>query len=244
MRFKSSFGRLIILELEEYWGFPLFEIVLFAALLSVLNRLTYSAGYLDLNVYTHSFGFLLHILIVGVIVSRSFAGSINKREIVVLLSYPVRRWAVLLSKIVTSCFVVFGAYAFAVLIDIPLLGLNPFQPAPYILMAIIFVRTLFLCTVVMFMSIALKNEMISMFVFTLLFIGLEFTLETFEDPYPYLTSMKGNEVMYDYLTSFFYPMGAHFTAQEFNIALGFPLLTSLILIIISLIYFQWMMQID
>jgi ABC-type transport system involved in multi-copper enzyme maturation permease subunit len=243
MRFKSSFGRLIILELEEYWGFPLFEIVLFAALLSILNRIT-TLHYRQLDVYTWGFGTLLHILIVGVIVPRSFAGSINKREIVVLLSYPVKRWAVLSSKIITSCFVVFGAYALAVLIDIPLLSLNPFQPAPYILMAIIFIRTLFLCTVVMLISIALKNETISMFVSTLLFLGLEFTLTTFEDPYPYLTSMKGNEVMYDYLTSFFYPMRAHFTAQEFNIALGFPLLTSLILIVISLIYFQWMMQID
>jgi len=244
MRLRSSFYRLIILELEGYWSFPMFEIILFTALLSILNRLLPSASYLDLNSYAYSFGILIQLLIPGMIIPRSFAGSISRREIVVLLSYPVKRWAVLLSKIITNCLVLFAAYSFAVLVNVPLLGLNPLQPAPYILMAIIFIQTLFLCTTAMFISITLKNEIVSIFVYILLFFGLEFNLKTFGNPYPYFTLMKGNDVMYKYLTSFIYPHRNPFTVQEFNIALGFPLLTSLLLIIISLIYFQWVMQID
>lgn len=239
--------RFIILELEEYWNFPVFEFIVFTALIALLNGI--SSG---IHSHIHGYGLIYQILIVSVMVSRSFAGSINRREIITLLSYPVKRWKLLLSKIITTLFMIFIILAFSVSLNIPLLGLSPLNPDIYVAMAIMFTQLLYLCTVAMTISIVLKNEVLSIFTFILLLFGLEFSLGTSGAPYRFFTLFGGNEVMFRYITFFLHPKQLPpfvepklpFTFQEFTIALGYPLLTSAILLAILFAYFQWVMQID
>lgn len=251
MRLKSL-GRLVIMELEEYWAFPVFELVLFATMVAMLNRIS-THGYRDLILYaSHDVVFIFQILIVGAIVSRTFAGSIHSREVLVLLSYPVKRWGVFLSKIIANFLTIFAIFAGVGLLNIPLMGLSPLEPAVYVLIAIILVQLFFLFTVDIAISLALKNEIISIFVFILLMFGIEFFAATLGFPYRYFTLSKGSEVMFGYLTFLAHASSTPspvtgeppFTFQEFTVALTFPLLTSIFLLVISLIYFQWMMQLD
>ncbi|MDH5770720.1 MAG: ABC transporter permease [Candidatus Bathyarchaeota archaeon] len=246
MKLKTSLGRLTILELEQYWSFPVFEIVLFTALLAIQN-----VASTRINSYVRDGGLIYLILITATIVSRSFAGSIGRREIKTLLSYPIKRWEILLAKFITNLLIVFGILAFVVFLNIPLLGLDLFNIEIYILIAILFIQLFYLCTIATTISAVVKNEALSIFVFIFLLFGLEFSLGPSEAPYKYFTLFKGNEVMFGYITFLLRPpqspfgfVEPPFTFQEFTTALGYPLLTSVILLIILLIYFQWIMQID
>lgn len=243
IKLKSSLGRLIILELEEYWSFPVFELVVFTALLALLS----TEG---LRSYIFGSGLLYHILIVATIIPRSFAGSMSHREIVTLLSYPVKRWKLLSSKIVTNLLMIVAVFAFAVSLNIPLLNLSTQNPDIYVTIAVIFIQLLYLSTIVMTISLALKNEVLSVFTSILLLFGLEFSLKTFGAPLKYFTLFEGNNVIFNYLAfiihppSSGYPVPSPFTFEEFAIALGYPLLTSAILLAILFIYFERVMQID
>jgi hypothetical protein len=151
----------------------------------------------------------------------------------------------LLSKITVNFLAFFAALSFAVLLNVPLLGMSFLEPAPYILIAIVSVQVLFLFALSMFISLMLKNEVISAFVFLLLMFGLEFNpIATSGGTFSNLTQIKSNNVMYQYLCSFFYPVKPPITVQDFGLALGFPLLVTLVLFALSFIYFQWVMQLD
>lgn len=245
MKLNSSFARLMLIEVEAYWNFPVFELVLFTALLSVLNRPAgFTSGYFELNHGFYGLGILLQMLIIGIIIPRTFAGSINSRQVVVLLSYPIKRWTILLSKLLTNFIVLTAALSLGVILNSSLLGLSLLEPAIYILLGVIAIQVLFWCALSMFISIMLKNEAVSVFVFLLLMFGLEFNPLATSGTYAYLTQLRSNNVMYNYLTSMFYRTTSLFTFQDFTTAIVFPVSISLILIILSVVYFEKVMQVD
>jgi len=246
MKLNSSFGKLMLMEVEAYWSFPVFELVLFAALLSVLNRVASfnTSGYYELNHGFYGLGILLQILTIGVIIPRTFAGSINRGEMLVLLSYPTRRWTILLSKLFTNIIILTAVLGFGVLLNSLLLGVSFLEPAPYVLIAVIAIQVLFWSALSSFISIMIKNEAVSVFVFLLLMFGLEFNPMALSGSYTYLTQLRSNNVMYNYLTSVFYHTPSLFTYQDFMTAITFPITVSLILIVLSLIYFEKVMQFD
>lgn len=247
MNLKSRV-RLLLLEFEEYWDFPILEIVLLATMFALLNS-PIADLHLSLRMYIPVF----LIMIVGVIIPRSFAGSLRNREIVVLLSYPLKRWSIFLSKFLVNYLMLSAIFSFVVFLDVPLLGLSPLNPEIYVAILILCIQLLFLCAVATAISLTVKNEVISVFVFILLFFGLEFSLVAFEPPYKYLTLAEGSNVIFTYLTDlitrasrppFLSPPSSKFTFQDFTLAFASPLLTSAILLIAAFIYFQWIMQID
>ena len=250
MKTNSMLAKLMILELEAYWSFPVFELVLFTSLLSILNRpfqpLRHQFNISILNGGIYGLGILLQILIIGVLIPRSFAGSINRRETNVILSYPVKRTTLLASKILANFLLFFGLLSLGVLINAYLLGLSYFEPAPYVLIAIIGVQVLSLCGLSMFISLVLKNEVISIFAFLLLMLGLEFNPMAMSGFALNLTQIRSNNVMYQYLVGVLYgkDTGYAYVFQDFSMALGFPFFMGLLLIVASFIYFQWVLQID
>ena len=251
MKIKSMLAKLMTLELEAYWSFPVFELVLFTSLLSILNRPFQPFSSHEFNVPLlndgiYGLGILLQILIIGVLIPRSFAGSINRRETNVILSYPVKRKTLLASKILTNFLLFFGLLSLGVLINTYLLGLSYFELAPYVLIAIIGIQVLFLCGLSIFISLLLKNEVISIFAFLLIMLGLEFNPMAMSGFASNLTQIRSNDVMFQYLVGVLYGKnpGYTYTFQDFSTALGFPLLIGLLLIVASFIYFQWVLQID
>ncbi len=245
MKFSSSFGRLMLVELEAYWNFPVFELVLFTALLSVLSGTSsLQTGYFYLNQGFYQFGILLQILIIGIIVPRSFAGSISSRQLMVWLSYPTKRWKILLSKLVANFLVLAGTLAFAVLINSALMGVSFLEPGPYVLIAVVAILVMFWCAISMFISVMVKNEAVSVFGFLLLMFGLEFNPLATSGAYASLTQLRSNMVLYNYLTSLAYGTRSIYTFQDFTTALVFPLAISLVLILFSVVYFEKVLQID
>jgi ABC-type transport system involved in multi-copper enzyme maturation permease subunit len=244
MKTRTMFARLLTLELQTYWSFPALELVIFTALLSILNNPPFFGGYQQLNSGIYGLGILLQMLIIGVLVPRSFAGSISRRETNVLLSYPTKRTILLASKIAASFLVFFGALSLGVLFNVYLLGVSYFELAPYVLIAVISVQILFLCGLSLFISLLLKNEVLSIFAFLLIMFGLEFNPAATSGFLSNFTQIRSNNVMFQYLTTILYGSKATVTLGDFGIAIGFPLLTGLALIAASFIYFRWVLQLD
>ncbi len=225
----KSFLRLCVLEIEEYWRFPIFELVLFTAVLILLNYETIlSTTSLDYNTP------ILLVLIVGVVVPRSFAGSINSGETTVLLSYPVKRGSLFAAKFLVNFLLIFALFAFADSLYIPLIASGLQQPLVNTLM--LFVQILFLCATATAVSFLIKNETISAFAFILTFLGLEFSLTSAPPPYKYFTLEMGSSVIRTY--------PGLYTFQDFAVALILPLVLSGILLLATFVYFRWIMQID
>jgi ABC-type transport system involved in multi-copper enzyme maturation permease subunit len=225
----NSLRKLLVLELERYWSFPVAEIVFGISMFALWNRQQF-AEYSQLwYAYVYVPTFL--ILIVGLTTTRSFAGSISSREMNTLLSYPIRRSTIFMAKLITNLLVPVMLFSAAVLFAVPFLGLNIFEPA-------------ILCSVALSMSLIIKSEMMSVFAFVLVFFGLEFSLGFLQPPYQYLNFSIGSGVIFNYLTSLFHSGLGKIALQDFTIAFGFPILTSSILTIGSFVYFRWKMQLD
>ena len=246
MNSKLSLLRLVLLEFEEYWSFPVFELVLFAAFFSILNQpaVTMITGYSNLNKGIYGIGILLQILTVGLIVPRSFAGSFGRREIVVLLSYPVKRRSLLLSKIVANFLALLAMLSCAILVAVPLFGLSFFEAAPYALILTSSIQLLFLFSIAMFISVIVKNEIVSVFVFLLVMFGVEFNPLTTSGAFAYLTQIKSNDILYQYLTALFYNTSSAYGFDQFIFALSFTLLISFALITSAFVYYTYVMQVD
>jgi ABC-type transport system involved in multi-copper enzyme maturation permease subunit len=240
----------MMVEFEAYWSFPVFELVLFVSLLSILNmpfQPTFSLFRPSvLNNGIYGLGIMLQMLVIGVLMSRSFAGSLGRRETNVLLSYPVKRTTLLASKFLVNFLLFFGLLAFGVAVNSYLLGLSFLEPAPYLLIGVIGVQVFFLCSLSLFVALLLKSEVISIFAFLLLMSGLEFSPVATGGWAKNLTQIASNGTMYQYLVTALYgkTSGYTYTFQDFSTALSFSLLTGLLLLALSLIYFRWGLQID
>lgn len=241
-----TFIRLLIWEFEEYWDFPVLEIVLFTAILSLLLypfHTTFSGRYSVLADILLRVPIFL-IFIAAVPLSRSLAGSISRREMVMLLSLPVKRWSVFFSKFIANFFSLFTVFGGVMLINVPLLALNPLEPALYISLMILLIRILFLCTISMTISLVIKSETLSTLNSILLLYGYEFSVYALEPPYKYLSLTEGGNVMFNYLAGLFHMPDSGFMFQDFAVAFLFPILTSAILLVATFTYFCWVMQID
>jgi len=234
---------LVIWELEENWDFPVLELVILGAIFSILNQ---PIIFLDFDGrcrnLTSSIGIVSIFLIfnVGALFSRSFAGSFSKGEMRTLLSYPLKRSNVLAAKFLTNLLILFTVYATVFSLNIPLLALSPLEPMVYVSMMSILVQVIFLSTSATTLSLLIKNEVISVLTVILLFFGLESI--TGKDKY---LSFSGRHELvfgyFEYLTRGIIPEVAF---QEVVIALLFPLSLSMFLLVVSLLYFNYIMEID
>jgi len=245
MNSKLNFLRCILIEFEGYWSFPVFELVLFAGFFSILNQpaMTTTFGYRNLNRGIDGIGILLQILIVGVIVPRSFAGSFSRREIVVLLSYPIKRSTLLLSKIAAGYLPMLAVLSSAILVAVPISGLSFFEAAPYALILTSSIQLLFLFSIAMFVSIFLKNELVSVLGFLLLMFGIEFNPVTLFGTFT-LTQIRNNDILYQYLTATLYGASGAYSFDQFISTLAITLFISLALIALAFVYYIRVMQVD
>lgn len=172
----KQFRELITWELEEYMAFPILELLIFIAICTILSptiietspALSYSNLLSGIQTV-----FLFLIFVAGAIFCHSYAGSISKGETKMILSYPVRRGYLFLSKFTALFTVLFAVYASVFAAQIYLLALNPFEPLFYASLLFVALQLLLVCAISTTLSIITKNEMLSILVSALLLFGLE-----------------------------------------------------------------------
>ncbi|HDQ06075.1 MAG TPA: hypothetical protein ENN36_05075, partial [Candidatus Bathyarchaeota archaeon] len=172
----EHFFNLMKWELEEHLSFPMLEIIIGIAIYSILTTpplfflsdMTYSNLHWGIqNV------FLFLIFVVSAIFPRSFAGSFVRGETKLLLSYPVKRWQLFLSKFISLFLAVSVVYCAVFSLNVYLQGLNPFEPLFYVSLLGLLLQMLLFCSIAVSLSLIVKNEIVSILASILFLYGVE-----------------------------------------------------------------------
>lgn len=186
---------------------------------------------------------MFQIIFIAVFFSKSLADQIEKREILILFSHPIKRTNILLAKLLTNVTVIVLIFATFTFTKGLLMGLNPFHPAHYIALLTISIQILFFSAVSLTCSIFSKSIWVSIIAPTITFFALTFIFPQ-NSTYDYFSPISGMHIIFQYLASIFIPdqklLNSSPTQQEFQGAVFFPVAISIFLILVSFIYFRKM----
>jgi ABC-type transport system involved in multi-copper enzyme maturation permease subunit len=175
-RVRGQLRRLLVWELEECFAFPMLEVILVIAVLTVLTpaiiEVSPASSYVNLTSGIQPI-FLFLIFITGVLFCHSYAGGISRGETKMVLSYPVQRGKLFLAKFIALFAVLSIVYIGVFALQIPLLALNPFEPMFYASVLLVILQLSLVCTISTALSIVTKNEVLSILASALLLFGIE-----------------------------------------------------------------------
>jgi ABC-type transport system involved in multi-copper enzyme maturation permease subunit len=239
LKYKKFF-RLMLWELEETWRLPTPELIAGVAIFFGLSAPAFLGMALNVDLKS-TIGklFLFQMLIVAVLFARSIAGCLEKREILTFFTYPVRRATILFSKLLTNLaltFIIFGSILIARAL---LMNTEPWNITVLIALFTLFVQTLFLSTFALIVSLITKRTWAAMLLVIISFFAITSAPQQLEPPLKYLLPTLGADVTFDCLAKGF----MQYTIEDFTVALGFPVIASIIFLLASFIYFK-RMQVD
>jgi len=244
----GNVSSLIRWELQEYLNFPLLEIVIFIVIYSVLNQpiidITSSQGYSNLH-WGLSTVYFFMILGVCTLISRSFGSSFSKGEVKLLLSYPLKRWQIFVSKFVALYTVFLCVYIAVFWVQIYLLSLSFFEPLFFVSIFSFALQLLLTCSVTAIIVMIVKNEVISIFASILLLYGLENVVS----PECYLSFVGRFDALFGYfglMTHGSMPTGLvrAIPLNDAMLVIFIPVVFSAILLTLTFVYYVRVMEVD
>jgi hypothetical protein len=257
---KGKLRELIAWELRDTWPFPMLEIVIAITIIQVMPITSYRG--LSPSDY---FGHMLFVIVIStaIVFGRSLAESIETRKLVVLLSYPVSRTQVFVTKYLVNLltiFLIFGSVLFAQGI-LHLMFMDPVSQVlaygaegvslfliPWaFLFLYLFLAVFFASSFMTFIAIAIKRFGLSVLIFLIYMFGMEYWLSPtmiaggIKNPVAHLSLVTGPWGSVDYLIKWFVNwlnigirMQQQFTQAHLSVALGYMLGAGLILFLASL----------
>lgn len=251
---------LVAWELQDNWAFPVLELILAITIIQVLPIVSFSR---DLNSFSSPFWrsmVYVFVICVAVIFGRSFGEGVEKRKLVVLLSYPVSRVRVFAAKFLANflaLLLVFGGVLFVEGLSYfmfksvnrelyPIYPLSIFDLAPtvFALMFLsLFLVVFFASSLMTFLSLAMKRFGLSIMVFLVYALGMEYWTDLLfgtNDPGLYLSFRYGPDAIVIYLHSWYYNTvglgysGTWITLSIFLTAFCYLLVGGLLLLLASL----------
>lgn len=178
---RRKFFELMSWELRDNWAFPILEIVVALTVVQALSFSRFDHDYYGIGPYILSSFFenMLFVLVLSaaIVFGRSFGESIEKRKLVVLLSYPVSRVRLLLVKYLTNFLMLFLVFALGLLAQGISLFLFDGVVLPvtwsfaflYLLLEVFFVSSL-----MSFFALATKKFGLSILIFLVYMFGMQY----------------------------------------------------------------------
>jgi len=177
---KNKFLELMSWELRGNWAFPILEIIIALTIVQTIPYVTVNYDYYSTEpwfwkaFFTNTF-FVL-VLSAAMVFGRSFGESIEKRKLIVLLSYPVSRTRLFLAKYLTNFLMLFLIFGSALLAQGTSLFLFSGVVPPvtwsfaflYLLLEVLFVSSL-----MTFFALATKRLGLSIFIFLVYMFGMQ-----------------------------------------------------------------------
>jgi ABC-type transport system involved in multi-copper enzyme maturation permease subunit len=243
LRFGGSLRRLLVWELEKCFVFPMLEVILVIAFLTVLTpeivEVSSVFGYNNLLSGIQPI-FLFLIFIAGVLFCHSYAGSLSSGETKMVLSYPVQRRDLFLSKFIALFGVLSAVYVGVFTLQIPLLALNPLDPLFYVSMLLVLLQLFLVCTISTALSVVTKNEVFSILASALLLFGVESVVSG-----EGLVTFTGRFTAgFNFVRQYFHGGWSSVTMADVLISVFVMLSVSILLFIFSYVYFTRKMEID
>ena len=178
---RRKFFELMSWELRDNWSFPILEIVVALTVLQALSFTSFGHDYcrIDDSILSSFFGNMLFVLVLSaaIVFGRSFGESIEKRKLVVLLSYPVSRVRLFLVKYLTNSLMLFLVFGLGLLAQGISLFLFDGVVLPvtwgfaflYLLLEVFFVSSL-----MSFFALATRRFGLSILIFLVYMFGLQY----------------------------------------------------------------------
>lgn len=240
---RNRFFKLIVWEFEQFLNFPILEFLIastvFLVLYQPITHHQFSTIWENLHM-NNSFLMIFIVFIACAVFSRSYAGTLDRGEIKMLLSYPIKRWELFSAKFVTQFFVLSAIYLAIFSLNIPLLELNPFSPMLYASILGFLLHLLVVCSVTTAVSLLVKKETITVLVSAIPLFGLE----TIGGKNSIFTGIGRSNIIFDFFKQSLVISSESVAFDDFVLAIGFPLVISAFLILISLTYFSFIMEVD
>jgi ABC-type transport system involved in multi-copper enzyme maturation permease subunit len=243
------FSRLVLWELENCLNLSTLSLIIASAIIAVLVQSVSPRGVTSsyINLYDGSSTiFLILTLVTCTLFSHSFAGSFGRGELKRILSYPVKRWQVFLSKVMGLNLIIFGVYASAYTLNLYLSSLSLLEPMFYVSLFAIFLQLFFVCAVSVGISILTKSEFMSFIASFLLFLGFDYAFNVnsvfssigrFRCIFGYFEQITRSG---PYQVSPRVPI----TFEQFTNSVVFPLLIAIVVLVVVFIYFTHKMEVD
>lgn len=245
---QHKFLDLMRWELEEYLSLPLLAFLVASAIISTLSYNGFGAP----TPYSSLFNglgtvLLISALVAGAFFARSYAGSISRGETKLLLSYPVKRSQLFLSKFAALFLTVFVIYVPFYSIHIYLDGIGTFDFLVFLSLFGLLLELMLACSVAVGISMVTKSEIISILATVLLLFGLDNILG-WKDP---LSAQGRVYHLVQYFGTPIYGMSPIMagedplvTAGSTALAVLVPIVLFVVLIAGSYLYYTRFMEVD
>jgi len=244
-----TFSRLVLWEIEGCLNLPILSLIVASAIIAVLvqSASPWSLANSYINLYSGtSTIFLILTLVASTLFSHSFSGGLGRGELKRMLSYPVKRWQIFLSKVIALNLIVFLAYASAFTLNLYLSSLSLLEPLFYVSLFTMFLHLLLVCTISVCISMISKSELMSILVSFLLVLGLDNAF----DFRSYFSSSGRFTYIFGYFEQLTHPNFSYMitnppaTAEQATISIAIPLLVAAIALTAVFVYFTRKMEVD
>lgn len=243
----KKFMGLIRWELEEYLSLPVIAFLVASAIIAVLIQPGHSIPHPQYANLYYGSGTVLLILtmVAGAFFARSYAGSLGRGETKLMLSYPIERWQIFISKFTVMFLTVLVIYTGAFSMHVYLDGLSIFEPMFALSLLSFLLQLMLACSIAIGVSMVTKSEIMSILAAVLLLFGVDSVAGAQN-----LLSAQGREF---YILQYFgrqiygvYPFGDNsiVTAADVLVAILVPIVVFCMLIIGSFLYFSRFMEVD
>ena len=127
---QHKFLGLMRWELEENLNLPLLAFLVASAIVATMVNYNFGSPYREYTRLYYSSGtvFLISSLVAGAFFARSFAGSIGRGTTKIVLSYPIKRSQLFLSKFLALFLVISAIYLPVFSVHVYVDGLAAFGP--------------------------------------------------------------------------------------------------------------------
>lgn len=241
------FTRLLLCEAEGCLNLPVLSLIVASAIIAVLVQSsasrTLSNSYINLYDGASTI-FLILTFVASTLFANSFAGSLGRGEVKRMLSYPVKRWQVFLSKVVAIMVIVFGIYGSAFTLNLYLSALSVFEPLFYVSLFVMFLQLLLVCSITIAVSMITKSEIMSILTSFLLILGLDYTLGTDS----YLSSQGRFSFIFGYFEQTMHDtnmvISTPVTVEQLSYSIAIPIMVALVALVATFVYFTQKMEVD
>lgn len=248
MKFKTFCG-LVRWAFEEYLSFPMLEVIIVSAVIGVLAQtqtvIQFEYGYSLLYMQVGTL-FMFITFTVSAVFSRGFAGSSSRGEDKLLLSYPVKRWHLFLSKFMAMFLTFIAVFFVAYSMHLYLSVLGLFEPMFYSGLFGLFLQLLLVCAVTVAISMITKNEAVAILSSVLLLLGIE----SITGSTSYLSAEGRLKFIFAYFGRLILGKAPYtldnlvVTTDDIIMTISVPLFVSMFLLALSFVYFTRFMEVD
>ena len=186
----------------------------------------------------------LAAFLAGILFATNVARTFENKELQTLLTCPVKRTHVILSKFCVNYSILYISFAIPFLLDMILLGISSLSLDIYIWLLILAFPILFACSLAIFISVTLKMSAFSAVLPPLIYFGLSKALDTSSEKTYMLLYSKWDEKLFKAIQDWITLQSVPQMGVEFLYIFLYRFLLPVLLLAFSVIYFDKILQLD